>query len=101
MKRVRGIRTRTSCDNGVYWKEFGNAPAGSYYMQIANAPHFIHSSGRVVYNWKSSQTMSVLSCHGVTKSFRKHSVLEGVHLSLEAAEIVGLLGLKTVRARPP
>ncbi|GGS01230.1 ABC transporter ATP-binding protein [Streptomyces nojiriensis] len=37
--------------------------------------------------------MSVLSCHEVTKSFRKHSVLEGVHLSLEAGEIVGLLGL--------
>lgn len=41
-----------SCDNGTYWKEFNNAPAGSYYMQIANAPHFVHSSGRVVYNWK-------------------------------------------------
>ncbi|WP_147420032.1 hypothetical protein [Streptomyces sp. WM6372] len=41
-----------SCDNGTFWKEFNNAPAGSYYMQIANAPAFIHSSGRVVYNWK-------------------------------------------------
>lgn len=37
--------------------------------------------------------MIILSCHEVTKSFRRHSVLEGVHLSLEAGEIVGLLGL--------
>ncbi|MFE1870292.1 hypothetical protein ACFW9N_05210 [Streptomyces sp. NPDC059496] len=36
----------------TYWKEFNNAPAGSYSMQMANAPHFVHSSDRVVYNWK-------------------------------------------------
>ncbi|MFD7911357.1 hypothetical protein ACFV30_11575 [Streptomyces sp. NPDC059752] len=36
----------------TYWKEFNNDPASSYYVQIANAPHFVHSSGRVVYNWK-------------------------------------------------
>ncbi|MFF3862403.1 hypothetical protein [Streptomyces sp. NPDC002209] len=39
-----------SCDNGVYWKEFAAPTGGSYYMQIANAPAFVHSSGRVVYN---------------------------------------------------
>lgn len=37
--------------------------------------------------------MTVLSCHDVTKRFRNHSVLDGVSLSLEAGEIVGLLGL--------
>ncbi|MFD7631417.1 hypothetical protein ACFV7Q_36325 [Streptomyces sp. NPDC059851] len=39
-----------SCDNGVYWKEFKASDGGNYYMQIANAPHFVHSAGRVVYN---------------------------------------------------
>ncbi len=39
-----------SCSDGVYWKEFNAGGGGSYYMQIANAPAFVHSSGRVVYN---------------------------------------------------
>lgn len=37
--------------------------------------------------------MSTLFCHAVTKRFGQHSVLEGVSLTLEAGEIVGLLGL--------
>lgn len=37
--------------------------------------------------------MTVLTCRDVTKRFRQHSVLDGVSLSLEAGEIVGLLGL--------
>ncbi|MGW1772111.1 hypothetical protein [Streptomyces sp. NPDC002104] len=40
-----------SCDNGVYWKSF-DAPGGKYYMSIANAPAFVHSSGRVVYDYR-------------------------------------------------
>ncbi|MBT2455828.1 hypothetical protein J7I97_17600 [Streptomyces sp. ISL-87] len=39
-----------SCDNGVYCKEFKASDGGNYYLQIANAPAYVHSSGRVVYN---------------------------------------------------
>ena len=45
--------------------------------------------------------MSVLAASGLHKSYKKRSILQGISLEVNSAEVVGLLGPNDVEIRSP